>query len=136
MLPLFISLLVLLGAGTDLYAKPPTDAAQQELVEITKVVASNGMVQNAFTVPTGKTLTIIDVNISTSLGETSGTNPCCAFILRNGVEISKASLRDRNYQRTYKTGIEFREGDIVGVQPPNSGGSVFFELRGFLADIN
>ena len=28
MLPLFLSLVVLLCAGTDLYAKPPSDAAQ------------------------------------------------------------------------------------------------------------
>jgi len=134
MLPLFLSLVVLLCAGTDLYAKPPADAAQQELVEIT-ASGIPGTWVDAYTVPVGKTLVIFDVNMSYSLTNTSGEPTCCALIGRNSVGISSVNLLDRNYHRTYSIGIEFKEGDIVGVNPPSSG-SVFFELRGFLTDIN
>ena len=91
----------------------PPPAPVKEIVEITKQGVP-GVIATAYTVPTGKTLIITDVNISSSLSETSGNSPCCAIIARNGVGISVVNLRDRNYQRKYQTGIEFNEGDIVG----------------------
>ena len=112
----------------------PPSAPVKEIVEIT-ANGIPGTPVDVYTVSTGKTLIITDVIISSSIWG-GLEDPCCVSIRRNGVGISNVSLGDGTYQHTYKTGIEFREGDIVGVAQQLGDAVAFFELRGFLMDNN
>ncbi len=135
MLPLFLSLVVFFFAGSDLYAKPPADAAQQELVEITGSADDDPTTQDLYTVPIDKRLIITDVLVA--VDNISGTEAtCCVAILRNSNPVSVIDLSDGNYQHTYNSGIEFKTGERVGIRGRNSFRGVFFELRGFQEDIN
>lgn len=97
------------------------------LVEITH--ESSGGPTVVYTVPTGKRLVITDITIS------NGSNDNFYGIQRNNVTISKPYiLVGSTYQRSYVNGIEFNEGDTVGVSAPST--NVFFELRGVLTDNN
>ena len=124
MLPLFLSLVVLLCAGTDLYAKPPSDA-QPEIVEIIGDIETGSTTNvTLYTVPANKQLVITDVVIVAGTGT--------GVITRNGAPVSVVSFsNDTMYQQTYSTGIEFKAGDQVGVE---GNGNIFYEFRGLLDD--
>jgi len=137
MLPLFLSLLVLLCGGTDLYAKPPSgDAAQQELVEITALLpdAQPGSI-SAYTVPTGKRLVITDVQISGVESTSTGHDGCPRAIQRAANGMEAFTIWRSFFSKQYVAGIEFKENETVFVRS-QCNGSTFFELRGFLTDIN
>ena len=115
-----------------------TSAPARELVEITHTSIGNNIPSVVYTVPTGKRLIITDVTISfTSSLSVSGD----FLIQRNNVTISRARLKNDGgftdgsvYQRSYLSGIQFNEGDTVGLNCTNAPG--FFELRGYLTDTN
>ena len=134
MLPLFLSLLVLLCAGTDLYAKPP-GSSQPELVEIVQLDVPGGTTLNPFTVPSGKRLVITDVIISTGSGATG------LEILRDGAIVSRIQefngAAEQIYNHSYVSGIEFKEGELLSIRTGGATGNItHWELRGQLTDIS
>jgi len=86
MLPLFLSLVILLCAGTDLYAKPPSDP-QPELVEIIQLDVGQSFLPpiDVYTVPTGKRLVITDVIIRSEFGKNHS-------IFRDGTIVSRITV--------------------------------------------
>ena len=130
MLPLFLSLVVFLCAGTDLYAKPP-GSQQPELVEIVVLDYRNNFQPplDVYTVPVDKRLVITDVIRRCGVqGKYS--------IFRDGTIVSR--VEEGVYQNSYVSGIEFQENQIVSIQSPpvSSGPGCDWELRGVLTDIN
>ncbi len=96
------------------------------VIEIT-AAPTNKTPTVVFTVPNGQRVVITDVVI---IGGGTGGG-CCPAIQRNSVDIARVSTQpDRKYQQTYRSGIEFNQGDTVGVVGLNNVGEVFFELRG------
>ena len=79
-----------------------------------------------FTVPSGKRLVLTDVTVSSLLGQN-------AFISRSGVVVSRPFVSTTTYSHTYRTGIQFLEGDTLTVRSGNS--TAFFELRGVMTDL-
>lgn len=108
------------------------ECSEKTIVEITKrVLGERGRQEDVYTVSPGKKLVITDVIIQGSVFSSGGG--CCAEILRNSLTVSRVEMQNstRMYQRLYKTGIEFREGDTVSV---GGGVDLFYELRGYLED--
>ncbi len=97
------------------------------LIEITAEPTTTAPVV-VFTVPNGKRVVITDIVITAGAG--TGT----VAIQRNGVNIVQANMvsPERRYQQTYRSGIEFNQGDTVGVARFNG---AFYELRGFQTDL-
>jgi len=119
-------------------------AAEKELVEIVELDVEDDdnteTVFDVYTVGTGKRLVITDV-IVTNL---TGLAMKQMRIFRDGVVVSPFSLGiagsggTGTYDHSYVSGIEFTEGQIVGISPgpDTSGLTTNWELRGYLTDVN
>ena len=116
-------------------------AAEKELVEIVELDVEDDdnteTVFDVYTVGTDKRLVITDVIVL----NLSGGGLANMRILRDGVVVSNFSDEfggGGTYNHSYVSGIEFAEGEIVGISPgPNAAGKTTnWELRGYLTDVN
>jgi hypothetical protein len=111
------------------HAEKPV-ASGRTPVEIVMTLSSPSPAVAVYTVPPGKQLTITDVIIAAGSGGT-------ASIYRNGTGVSRVTLggtATSTYEHSYVSGIVFEETQIVSIDNlgGGSGGSVHYELRGFL----
>ena len=116
-------------------------AAEKELVEIVELDIEDDdnteTVFDVYTVGTDKRLVITDVIVLNS----SSTSIQKMRIFRDGVVVSNFSDNSSGggaYNHSYVSGIEFAEGEIVGISPgPSTAGvKTNWELRGYLMDVN
>ena len=76
-----------------------------------------------YTVPAGQRLILTD--LFTECGAIGGN---LMFLYRNDTQVARIS-----FARSYQSGIEFREGTVVGIATASFCGSgSFYELRGYL----
>ena len=115
--------------------------AEKEFVEIFQADVESGILLGVVTVETGKHLVITDVVVTSDSTAVSASQ-----ILRDGSVVSLFGVPGRcgsvldcgSYQQSYATGIQFAEGETVGIKGSDSTGLPLtsWELRGYQTDVN
>ena len=107
-------------------------AAEKELKEFVQLDIPLDSTFGLFTVPAGKKLLITDIIVHSIAG-------ALMQILRNGTVVSRFWIQDAGtgtFGHSYNSGIEFQDGDILGIRVGIAATDNGFELRGYLTDVN
>ena len=125
--------LILFFSATSLYAAKPGTTGP-EIIEIVKLHSCEALSQLAYQVPVGKQLTITDVEVTDTSGNSRNVN------LQRGVDGTMIFWRrfgggETTFTQTYKSGIVYQALEEVAVRAePCPGAGVFFALRGELVN--